>query len=68
LLRSTSESQGAEQEVFLGLVDIGQRKSIVEERDERKVSVAESKGSDEKDSGSGREERVPEATEEGETE
>ena len=52
----------------MGLVNIGQRESIVEERDERKVSVAESKGSEEKDLASGREERVPEATDEGETE
>ena len=55
-------------EVFLGLVDRGQRRSRDEEREERKVSVAESKGREEKDSGSGREERVLEDTEEGETE
>ncbi|GAA6106680.1 adhesion G protein-coupled receptor E1-like, partial [Tachysurus ichikawai] len=56
------ESQGGEQEFFLGLVDRGQRKFMVEERDEKKVSVAEAKGSEEKDK------RVPEATEEGEIE
>ncbi|KAK3545501.1 hypothetical protein QTP70_007733 [Hemibagrus guttatus] len=40
LLRSTFGSQGTGQEVFLGLVD---RRSMVEERVERRVSVAKSK-------------------------
>ncbi|KAK3545660.1 hypothetical protein QTP70_009558 [Hemibagrus guttatus] len=41
---------------------------MVEEREESKVSVAESRGREEKDSWSGRDERVQEATEEGEIE
>ncbi|KAK3527308.1 hypothetical protein QTP86_020237 [Hemibagrus guttatus] len=62
-----SDSQGAE-DVFLCLVDKGQSRSMVEEREERKVSVAESRGREEKESWSGRDERVQEATEEGEIE
>ncbi|KAK3572176.1 hypothetical protein QTP86_024849, partial [Hemibagrus guttatus] len=68
LLRSTSDNQGAGEEFFLRIVDKGQRRSMVEEREESKVSVAESRGREEKDSWSGRDERVQEATEEEEIE
>ncbi|KAK3548349.1 hypothetical protein QTP70_010580 [Hemibagrus guttatus] len=50
LFRSTSDNQGAGEEFFLRIVDKGQRRSMVEEREESKVSVAESRGREEKDS------------------
>ncbi|MGL6083684.1 MAG: hypothetical protein ACRC4N_14955 [Gammaproteobacteria bacterium] len=43
---------------FLGLKDRGQRESIVKESEDTSVSIATSKGREEKESGSGREERV----------
>lgn len=43
LLHSISDSQGAEREDFLGLEDRGQRRSMNEEREKRKVLVAESR-------------------------
>lgn len=47
-----SDSQGAGQEVFLGLVNRGQRRSTDQER---KVSVAKSKAREEEQFGSERE-------------
>ncbi|KAK3560074.1 hypothetical protein QTP86_033799 [Hemibagrus guttatus] len=65
---STSDNQGAGEGFFLRIVDKGQRRSMVEEREESRVSVAESRGREEKDSWSGSDERVQKATEEGEIE